>query len=561
MTPEHVGPYDILEKLGSGGMATVYLGRHRETGLEAAVKVLPPALARQEGFVERFAREVESMQRLSNAHIVKFYEAGEDTEAETYYYAMEYVKGETLTHLIRREKRLSWQQAVEIAIQVCRALKSAHDAGVIHRDLKPSNLLIAEDGTIKLTDFGVAQIFAADRLTITGGIVGTAEFMSPEQAEGKRATKQSDLYSLGVLLYVMVTGRPPFTGGTHVELLQKHRFGRFDPPKLVVPEMPHWLDEVICQLLEKDPTKRFPNAFVLGRRLEQVVRKVELSRSDATQAGMESPDGAQLDADLEATLDSHTPAEARGPGAGTMMKQLVRAELSNIDDPGPVGRFFDNTWVLMGLLVLVVLGGVAWFRSGKITPEETFEQGVALMKEGEGPAWIRAKNEFFKPLLEEDPETWESEIAPYMQQIELWELKRRAAGRKRGRNVKHTSEPERFLAQAQADHREGRWAQALQTMEAVVNLTAKDPEQATLHEFSRALLDEWRAERQDDPSRYEWLQQALDRAQKFASEGELDEARRIWSGVVELYHDDPAAAPYLKRARQGLSQEQASHDG
>ncbi|HVX31356.1 MAG TPA: serine/threonine-protein kinase, partial [Nitrolancea sp.] len=138
MTPQHVGPYEILEKLGSGGMATVFLGRHRETGLEAAVKVLPPSLARQEGFVERFAREVESMQRLSNPHIVKFYEAGEDHD--TYFYAMEYVKGETLTNLIRREKKLSWQQSVDIAVQVCRALKSAHDAGVIHRDLKPSNL-------------------------------------------------------------------------------------------------------------------------------------------------------------------------------------------------------------------------------------------------------------------------------------------------------------------------------------------------------------------------------------------------------------------------------------
>ncbi|HVW01229.1 MAG TPA: serine/threonine-protein kinase [Planctomycetaceae bacterium] len=559
MTPQHVGPYEILEKLGSGGMATVFLGRHRETGLEAAVKVLPPSLARQEGFVERFAREVESMQRLSNPHIVKFYEAGEDHD--TYFYAMEYVKGETLTNLIRREKKLSWQQSVDIAVQVCRALKSAHDAGVIHRDLKPSNLLIAEDGTVKLTDFGVAQIFAADRLTITGGIVGTAEFMSPEQAEGKRATKQSDLYSLGVLLYVMTTGRAPFSGGTHVELLQKHRFGRFDSPKLLTPEMPHWLDEIICQLLEKDPAKRFPNAFVLGRRLEQVVRKVELSRSDATQPAVDDSSDAQLDDDLEATLDSHGAAMSRGPGPGTVMKQLVRAELADIDAPSPVGRLFDNIWVLVGSLALLILGGVLWFRSGELPAEVQFERGVALMQHKEGPDWLRAKNEYFKPLLAEDRELWEPEVAPYLQQIELWELKRRALGRKKGRNVKHASEPERFLAQAQADHRDGRWAQALQKLEAVAALTANDPDQATLHEFSSALLDEWRAERQDDPSQYEWLQQALDRAQKLAGEGELEAARRIWMGVVELYHDDPAAAPYLKRAQQGLAQEQASHDG
>ncbi|HTI51930.1 MAG TPA: serine/threonine-protein kinase, partial [Planctomycetaceae bacterium] len=270
MNPEQIGPYRISEKLGSGGMGNVYLGEHVETGEKAAVKVLTASLAREAGFVERFNREIDAMRKLDNPHIVKLFDSGVD--GENYYYAMEHVPGETLLGLMRREKRLPWRKALDIAIQVCRALKSAHDAGIIHRDLKPSNLLVTDEGFIKLTDFGVAQVFASGRLTVTGGIIGTAEYMSPEQAQGKRANKQSDLYSLGALLYAMVTGRTPFSGSTAVEVIQKHKFGLFDRPSLFAPELPQRVEETICKLLEKEPAKRFPDAFVLLRHLEQLLR-------------------------------------------------------------------------------------------------------------------------------------------------------------------------------------------------------------------------------------------------------------------------------------------------
>ncbi|MEX2288499.1 MAG: serine/threonine-protein kinase, partial [Planctomycetaceae bacterium] len=278
LQPERVGPYVIESKIGAGGMGTVYHGRHAETGDEAAVKVLPASLAREEGFVARFFREIEALKKLVDPHVVRLYESGVD--GETYYYAMEYIDGETLTARLRREKRIPWRETIEIAIEICAALKAAHDAGVVHRDLKPSNLLLARDGSVKLTDFGVAQIFAENRLTVTGGIIGTAEYMSPEQAQGKRATKKSDLYSLGAVMYVMLTGRPPFRGKSTLDVIQQQRYGQFDRPRRMVPEIPSWLDEIVVQLLEKDPEKRFADAYVLMRRLQEVLRKVELSDGD-----------------------------------------------------------------------------------------------------------------------------------------------------------------------------------------------------------------------------------------------------------------------------------------
>jgi len=348
MHPVRIGPYEIQRKIGSGGMGAVYVGRHDETGEVAAVKVLPASLARQEGFIPRFNREIEALQRLSHKNIVRFVQKG-TTDEETYYYSMEYVEGDTLTGRLRRDRRIPWQDAVEIAIQICQGLKHAHDVGVVHRDLKPSNLLIARDGTVKITDFGVAQVFAADQLTIPGAVIGTAEFMSPEQVEGRRADRRSDLYSLGAVLYTMLVGQPPFAQGTPQEIMQKQRFGRFDAPRSYVPDIPSWLDEIVCQLLEKNPEKRFPDAYVVSRRLQGVIKKVELKESD----------GAVVSGAPDAETRVDAPVASRGLGA-TFVRELVRAQSLRDEPASPFERLFNNTWVLVTMLILV-LGGLVWF--------------------------------------------------------------------------------------------------------------------------------------------------------------------------------------------------------
>src|SRR5262249_26478371 len=198
------------------------------------------------------------------------------------FYAMEYVEGPSYEALLTSRGRLPWPEVLDLALQVCLALKHAHDRGVIHRDLKPSNLLrgapaadpggAGRFGTVKLTDFGIAWVFAGEHLTVTGAVVGTAEYLSPEQAAGKPPTKRSDLYSLGGVLYTLLTGRTPFEGEV-VDLLHKHRYGQFEKPSRLVPDLPHELEESVCELLEKEPEARPGDAAVLHRRLDSLRRK------------------------------------------------------------------------------------------------------------------------------------------------------------------------------------------------------------------------------------------------------------------------------------------------
>ncbi|MBD3672880.1 MAG: serine/threonine protein kinase [Planctomycetaceae bacterium] len=371
--PEQVGSWKIEKKIGSGGMGSVYLGVHEETGEQAAVKVLPASLAREDGFVARFNREIASMESLDNPHIVKFIDSGVDDE--TYYYSMEYVEGDTLTSVILREKRIPWEKAVEYAIQICSALKAAHDTGIVHRDLKPSNLLIDKDDQIKLTDFGVAQVFAAGKLTVTGGIIGTAEYMSPEQAQGTRASKKSDLYSLGAVMYAMICGRPPFSGKTTLEVIQKHKFGQFDRPNMYVPEIPLWLNDIICQLLEKEPDKRFPDAYVLSRRIQEKMNQHQQRAQNADLTLNASGESNLAETVASGVIDSNDPN-------ATLMRDLMRAQIEAATQKGPIGSLLDNTVVLVMLLIIVVLG-TAYFVRDTAAPTPPTEETELVDREPE----------------------------------------------------------------------------------------------------------------------------------------------------------------------------------
>ena len=502
MHPERIGPYHIEKKIGSGGMGTVYYGRHTETGQVAAVKVLPPSMAHEEGFVARFFREVEALKKLVNPHVVQLYESGGD--GDTYYYAMEYVDGDTLTGILRRERRIDWRRTIGIAVQICSALKAAHDAGIIHRDLKPSNLLIASDGTVKLTDFGVAQVFAGTRLTVTGGVIGTAEYMSPEQAQGQRATKKSDLYSLGAVMYVMLTGRPPFTGKTSVEVIHKHQYGQFDRPRTVVPEIPYWLDEIVVQLLDKDPDKRFADAHVLSRRLQEVVKKIELSRQDVTRASS----GYNEDASTVAVQDSLHAAAYSGPGEGTIMRDLVRTEISRAQHKSPVGEFFNNTWVLVVMLLIVVGGGIAWF----------------ILPRSATPA---------------------EESADDSDEV----------GRRRVvRIYRPGDEAQTFLQLAQHSIDVGRFDEAQRKLEALCALTEGQPDQKKTYDKARRLLEVVRESRANVHTRHALLDAAIRQAEELAQRGKRDEAIKIWSSIVELYGADPDVKPAIEKVRGYLQQ-------
>ncbi len=548
MQPERIGPYLIEKKIGSGGMGNVYLGRHESTAQEAAVKVLPASLAREEGFILRFNREIEALRKLQHRNIVAFYDSGVD--GETYYYAMEYVAGDTLTQRIRRDKRIGWREAVEISIQICSALKAAHDAGVIHRDLKPSNLLLAEDGTVKLTDFGVAQVFATSKLTVTGGVIGTAEYMSPEQSQGKRATKRSDIYSLGAVLYVMLTGRPPFTGNTTVEIIHKQRFGRFDRPRLYVPEIPSWLDDLVAQILEKEPEKRPPDAYVLSRALQEILQKADLqSRQD--------PDTRiQGHVTISDTLPGDSKPDA-GIGA-TLMRDLIRSEIDRQQTPTPVGAFFNNTYVLLALLALLVGGGIWWRNTVALSPEQRFEKGLALLKQEQGDDWLRARDEYFLPLVQADPDQWRDQVQPYLQQVEAYEWESlQTPPRRRGKQSPVQNEPERWLSRIRADWEQGDFAAAEAKLSALAAVLPADAASQPL----RTVVDAWRTAltelQQDQPDRRAFVESTLSLAESLAAT-DPERSRAIARGVLFLYRDDPVLKDLLGKAEH-LAQD-APHD-
>ena len=263
---EVIGPYKIVRVLGQGGMGTVYHGIHNKTNDPYAIKVIGANMAKHQRFRRRFDAEIQTLLKLKHANIVQLVGFGE--EKGLLFYSMEYVDGENLQQQLRREKKLGWERVVDIAIEVCSALKHAHDFGVIHRDLKPANLMINSQGKVKLTDFGIAKLFGAMDSTIEGAVLGTADFMPPEQAEGKVVTVRSDLYSLGSMCYAAISGRAPFGGKNIPEILFNVRYGALKPLASLEPTVPKELCDLIDELLRREPSMRPPTGLVVGNRLQ-----------------------------------------------------------------------------------------------------------------------------------------------------------------------------------------------------------------------------------------------------------------------------------------------------
>ena len=267
--------YVIKRKLGSGGMADVYLAEDQELGRRVALKLLDDRHASDEQFVERFRREAQSAAGLNHPNIVSIFDRG---RAEgTYYIAMEYLDGRTLKELLVRNGPTPIPIAIDYARQILGALAFAHRNGIVHRDIKPHNIVVGGDGRLKVTDFGIARS-GASQMTEVGSIVGTAQYLSPEQARGAPVDPRSDLYSLGVVLYEMLTGTVPFTGDTPVEIAMKHLSQVPKPPSELRPDIPHDLDAVVMRALAKDPDQRYGSAEEMDADLARVARGVSVSR-------------------------------------------------------------------------------------------------------------------------------------------------------------------------------------------------------------------------------------------------------------------------------------------
>ena len=261
--------YELRTLVGSGGMADVYLAVDEVLGREVALKLLKDRYAENEEFVERFRREAKSAAALSSPYIVPIFDRGE-TDNGTYYITMEYLPGGTLKERITATGALRPQAAAQVALQVAKALQTAHVRGVVHRDIKPRNILLADSDHVKVADFGIARAADATTISHTGDILGSAKYMSPEQAEGDEVGPVSDLYSLGVVLYEMLTGKVPFEVETPADVPIRHAVAPPRRPKEINPEIPEELDAITMKLLATSPENRCESAEELIQELQQV---------------------------------------------------------------------------------------------------------------------------------------------------------------------------------------------------------------------------------------------------------------------------------------------------
>jgi eukaryotic-like serine/threonine-protein kinase len=261
------GRYRVLDRVGSGGMADVYCAEDLQLGRKVALKVLHRRFAEDREFVERFRREASSAAGLQHQHVVSVYDRGEYDG--TYYIAMEYLDGRSLKQVVAEEGPLHPDRAIDLTLQILRAARFAHRRGVIHRDLKPHNVIVDEEDRAKVTDFGIARAGASD-MTQTGSIMGTAQYLSPEQAQGTPVSEASDIYSVGVILYELLTGRVPFDGESAVTIALKHVNEAPVPPSAYNAAVGPALDAVVLRAMEKDPTVRYRDADELIAALEAV---------------------------------------------------------------------------------------------------------------------------------------------------------------------------------------------------------------------------------------------------------------------------------------------------
>src|SRR5438067_5026208 len=280
------GRYELDGIVGRGGMAEVYRARDIRLDRVVAVKTLREDLARDQTFQARFRREAQSAASLNHPSVVAVYDTGEDDTHGSHipYIVMEYVDGRTLRDLLRDDRRLLPERALEITDGVLRALDYSHRNGIVHRDIKPGNVMLTRTGEVKVMDFGIARAVsdAQATMTQTAQVIGTAQYLSPEQARGERVDARSDLYSTGCLLYELLTGRPPFTGDSPVAIAYQHVTENPVPPSRLDPEIPAWADAIVMKSMAKDPARRYQSAAEMRADLQRAASGMPVAAAPPT---------------------------------------------------------------------------------------------------------------------------------------------------------------------------------------------------------------------------------------------------------------------------------------
>lgn len=339
--------YQIIKSIGEGGMANVYLAYDTILDRNVAVKVLRGDLASDEKFVRRFQREALSASSLSNPNIVEVYDVGEDNGE--YYIVMEYIEGKHLKQLLKKRGKLTVPEVIDITMQITNGLSVAHDSYIIHRDIKPQNILILENGLIKITDFGIAVAMNATQLTQTNSVMGSVHYLPPEQASGKGATLQSDIYSIGILMYELLTGKLPFKGDNAVEIALKHLKEPMPSIRDEIVDIPQSVENIILKSTAKNPKNRYSDAREMYEDLKTCLLE---SRSNELKTTFKYPEN---DYDETKVLKSVTPKEEKKKKRKESEVEVPKKKKSEVSNDNKTLIILGSIFVGLVLIITTII--------------------------------------------------------------------------------------------------------------------------------------------------------------------------------------------------------------
>lgn len=602
MIPERLGPYRIEHVIGRGGMGAVYQGVNLETNQPAAIKILAARLAQESDFRQRFETEIETLRKLNHPNIVRLFGFGQ--QDDLLYFAMELVDGSSLEEELLRGRRFDWREVTCIGIEVCRALRHAHDRGVIHRDIKPANLLLARDNRVKLSDFGIARLFGITGVTAAGNVLGTIEYMAPEQVDSRPATPRTDLYSLGGVFFALLARRPPFRARSVPEMLDLQRRAVPEPVSRFAPDVPRELELIISQLLEKDPEKRVPTAKLLGRRLEAMLHALSLAAETDADAGPDdeaprtaspptmAPDAGQIPPtrligdssdqrrlattgatpcppdelpETRVTTAFHALAAralADSPRAPADTAEEVRNHFTPVDkeeperpEPAPVALISLHTWILAAALVAV--GLATWYLLRPPSADALYDQIMAIAADRSIDSLRKAEPKIGEFLARYSTDSRSSELHKMLDELELYRLERRFELRARGLESTDRLLPiERTYLEAISY---GRLSPELGIVKlrALIDLYDHRTDRAgptgQCLELARRQLERFREQLAHSARDHVvLLEERLDRADQL-SQSDPERARAMREALIELHRGKPWAAAAVRRAEAALA--------
>jgi len=525
MIGQKLGSFKVEAKIGAGAMGVVYRGVHETTGRVAAIKVLAADVAQKGNAALRFRREADILQQFRHPNIVRFLAVGR--YQGTAYIAMEFIKGRTLDELMEERGPLTWQEVAELGSQLCEALQYTHERGVFHRDLKPSNLMIAEDGQLKLTDFGIAKDEDATDLTATGRTMGTAAYMAPEQIRGTpEISQKTDLYSLGVMLYQMLVGVTPFQGKSAVVLMHAHLT---EPPPRAsdkVEEIPRALDDLILMLMAKAPADRPWDAAAVGLKLEELRDRAAKGETipmvwDRSETGlMPTRDVGRLKPKVKKS--PRRPEAALPPWAGTAGLVLALA-------------------AILGLAAYLIWPPGA---------EYLHRKAGALMASENPEDWRRAKAEYLDDLARRFPDhAHRAEVAGWLDRIALHLARDRSFAMTRGLGRVRAGAEEQFddtRRRAEEASKVGRDVVAADYWRRLADALADRPADRGWALLARERADD--LAKAIDHRRAE-VAGLLDQAERADRAGRPELAAKIRREVVATYAIYPELAELIERAQ------------